>query len=179
MGNSIFDLKLDNYLNECENENNIKGAIIVTDKQCVMATELETEKDSHNDLISHIENLIHPNDSADGWLSYKLHDAYLLAEGPELMINLPLDGNLSINQANFMIDIIARICKFNAENGDIISIEIVSSNDWKAYRTHTVDKVGKYILSLSNCNYIDQDEKIIGKTIINNEIDKPKVYEKH
>lgn len=176
MGNGNFDLKFDNYLKEIEKVNNIKSAIIVTDKQCVMATELETKKDSHNDLISYIENMIHPNDSADGWLSYKLHDAYLLAEGPELMINLPLDGNLSINQAKFIIDIIARVCKFNAENGDIISIEIMSSNDSKTYCTHKVDTIGRYILSLITCNYIDQEEIIIGKTIKNVEQVRAKVH---
>ena len=175
-----FDTKLDNYLNKDVIENKTKCAIIVTDKQCAMLIANDKNIDAtHSNLISYIEQAIHPSDETSGWLTYKLHDAYLLLEGPELMINLPLDGNLSVNQACFIIDIIDKICKFNLLNDDMISIDVISTNDYQSYRTHTINTILKHIISLITKDYVTQDEIIIGKTDININNIKRKVYEKH
>lgn len=174
-----FDIKFNSYLENSIKDNKTKCVIIVTDKQCVMTTASERKiDDTHSELIEYLEKAIHPNDDTSGWLSYKIHDAYLLSEGPELMINLPLDGKLSVNQACFILDIIAKICKFNSENDNMISIEIISSNDYQTYRTNKINQILKHILSLITADYITQEETIVGKTTINIDIIKSKVYEK-
>ncbi len=186
MGNANFDKNFKNYLNSCKEDNNIKSAIIVTDKQCVMCTinEMNFKKmtindDSHINLINYLEDMIYPNNVTTGWESYKLHDAYIILKGSEVTINLPLSGNLSLNQASFLIDILGEICKFNLENGDIISINIMSANDYKEYRNHNLISMGLYVLSNLTEIYITQEEKIIGKTSFNSQYNQPKVYEKH
>lgn len=185
MVNGNFDSKFKSYLEDCKRQNNIKSVIIITNKQCVIATlsemnfiQFSENDDSHSKLISYLENLIHPNDNTTGWESYKLHDTYLLLEGPELTINLPLSNNLSINQAGFLIDVLGDICKFNAENNDLISIDIISSTDYKEYKTHNLYIIAKYILSKITEKSLTSEEKIIGKTSINSDFDNPKVYEK-
>ena len=185
MGNGNFDSRFKAYLEDCKKYNNIKSVIIITDKQCAIMTlsemnfnQFTDDEDSHQKLISYLESLIHPDDNTTGWESYKLHDTYLLLEGPELTINLPLSNNLSINQAGFLIDILGDICKFNAETNDLISIDIMSSTDYKEYRTHDLYKIATHILSKITDMYLTCEEKIIGKTSINSDFDNPKVYEK-
>lgn len=186
MENGNFDKKFQQYLYDCSKNINTKCAIIVTDKQCAITTLNEINfikqaifDNSHNDLIEYLENKIHFNNNTSGWESYKLHDAYLLLEGPELKVSLPFSGYLSIKQAGFLIDILADICKFNQENNDLISIDIISSTDYKTYHTHNLKIIGEYILSQITEIYITSEERIIGKTSINSEINKSKVYEKH
>lgn len=185
MGNVNFDNTFKSYLDDCSKNINTKCAIIITDKQCAIATlnEMNFNKqmlddDSHIDLICYLESKIHPNDHTTGWESYKIHDVYVIIEGPELKISLPFSGYLSINQAGFLMDLLSTICKFNADNNDLIVIDIISSTEYKTYYTHNIKTIGNYILSQITEMYVVQDERIIGKTSITSEVNKPKVYEK-
>ncbi len=171
MGNDNFNIKFKDYLEQCKHNNNVKCAIIATDKQCAIYTaSKDEENNSHNDLAGIIENMIHINTSENGCDMFKLHDAYIFLEGPEMIANLPLDGNLSLNQAGFLIDILSEICRFNLENDDLISISIFSSVDIKEYRSHDLKRIAKYVLSFITKEYTTEAERIIGKTIFTNNL---------
>lgn len=186
MQNGNFDKIFKKYLDNCGKNKNTKCVIIITDKQCAITTLNEMilsadklDDESHMNLMTSLEKEIHPNDNTSGWASYKMHDVYLFLEGPELTVNLPFSGLLSINQAKFLIDILGEVCKFNAENNDLITIDIMTSDDNKTYCSHDLLKIGKYILSQITEMYVTSDERIIGKTSVNNEIESLKEYEKH
>ena len=177
-----FDVNFNNYLNNCKNQRNIKCAIVATDKQCVILLDNEDINcDSHNKLAECLENMIHPNDQRIGWSAYRANNVYIFLEGPELIANLPLDGTLSTNQAVFILDILKTVCDFNYENNDLMSIDIISTNDYRQYHSHDLNLISKYIISLITDNYIVEEEKIIGKTISNNNITSEetiKIYKK-
>ena len=175
-----FEKNFNEYLDECKRHNNIKCAIVATDKQCVVLKETESSQKSHNELAEYIENMIHPDNPKVGWDAYRTNNAYIFLEGPELIANLPLDGNLSINQAAFLLDILKRICEFNLENSDLISIDIITSKDYKQYHSHNFNQICNYILSLITDNYVTEDERIIGKTYENKVISEKiaKIYKK-
>ena len=185
MGNENFDRKFGNYLNDCRMKKDTKCAIIVTDKQRVISTINEMnfnrftiDDNSHQNLIEYLEEKIHQNDRSTGWESFKLHDIYVLLKGSKIIINLPLDGNLSVNQAGFLIDILADVCRFNAENIDMISIDIISNDDYKEYCSYDIYKIGKYILSKITEFYITVDEKILETPDQNSVKETSKVYKK-
>ncbi len=176
-----FDKRINEYLEGCKQHDNSKCAIVATDKQCVVLKEYESENcSSHNELAEYIENMIHPSNPKTGWDAYRTNNAYVFLEGPELIANLPLDGNLSINQAAFLLDIFKTVCEFNNENRDLISIDIITNNDYKQYHNHNFNSICNYILSLITNEYVTEDEKIIGKTydeeVTFNEISK--IYKK-
>lgn len=185
MGNDNFYNKFYNYLEECRMKKDIKCAIIVTDKQRVFSTinemnfnKFTLDDDSHQHLISYLEDKIHPNNRDIGWESSKLHDLYILLKGPKIVVNLPLDGNLSLNQAMFLIDTLSNVCEFNAEYGDLISVDILSSDDYKEYCTHDINKIGKYILSKLSEFYIVTGERIVDKPSFDSNTNKSKIYKK-
>lgn len=124
--------------------------------------------------------MIHPSNQKTGWDAYRTNNVYIFLEGPELIANLPLDGNLSINQAAFLLDIFKIVCEFNNENNDLISIDIITNIDYKQYHNHNFNPICNYILSLITDEYVTEDEKIIGKTydkeVTSNEI--AKIYKK-
>jgi len=169
MEDNKFNSKFNEYLERCKENNHIKCAIVVTDKQCAISTEMDNNLSdtSHNNLAATIENMIHPNENKSGWDAFRLDNVYIFLEGPELIANLPLDGNLSINQAGFLIDVLGEVCKFNAANNNLIKIDVISSCDYKEYRNHDIKPISKHILSLITKKHITTEEIIIGKTIIN------------
>lgn len=166
---TTFDEDFNNYLENC-NVDRKKCAIVATDKQCVMLLEDKNseENNSHNGLAIVLENMIHPDDQRIGWAAYRASNAYVFLEGPELIANLPLDGTLSTNQAVFLLDILKKVCEFNYENNDLISIDIVTSNDYRQYHSHNLKSISKCIIPLITSEYIIEDEKIIGKTLADN-----------
>ena len=162
---NTFDKSFDNYLEDCKQNKHMKCAIVATDKQCVVLKEQDSKEcNSHNDLALHIENMIHPNNQAIGWEAYHTNNAYIFLEGPELTANLPLDGNLSTTQAAFLLDILKKVCEFNLENSDMMSMDIITNTDYKQYHSHNFNPICNYILSLITEEYVTEDEKIIGKT---------------
>ena len=178
MENMNYNNSFNEYLKHCREKDGMKCVIVATDKQCVIKLGEGKNDDSHNELVGSIENRIHPNDE----ITYRLNNAYILLEGPELIANLPLDGSLSINQAIYLIDIFKKVCDFNKKNNDLIIINTYTNTDCKEFYGHNIEQIARYILSLITNQYIIEEEEIIGSTSIENEImhkKLTKIYQEH
>ena len=170
-----LDKNVYEYFEYCRDIGNVKGAIVVTDKQSVigMATS-EDDFSTHNEMANNIERMIHPEEQYDNANSYRSNNSYTYLSSKDIVMTLPEDGSLSPNQAVFLTDIINQVCDFNEINNDCVSIEIFYKEEARGWRGHDKETINKFILSKLTEKYKTDVELIIGDIIYDGKVIDPR-----
>lgn len=163
------------YFQYCNNKRRIRGAAVITDKQCIFYSQLlDNDYGTHNDIDIKIENAIHPNNQKNGWDGYYSNHAYMASVGKELIISMPENGELTSSQAQFMLNILDQTNKFNIEQEDEnkkIKIDLFDNPDHESiFDTKNIELLKQKIKSRVTNNITLEEEEIIGTTLTKEEI---------
>lgn len=155
------------YFKYCQKGPKIRGVAVVTDKQSIFYSQiLKDDYKTHDNIMICIENEIHPYDKREGWDAIRQNHAYLASVGKELVINLPDNGELSLNQASLICSILDEVEKINQENENHkIKIDCYGSKENSIFDIYDIEKMKRHIKSCVTQNQILEPEKIIGKTL--------------
>ena len=158
------------YYNFCKQVGNRRGVGVITDKQSIFYTELVNINLSNHEWIAmDIEKSIHEK-NPKGYLCLRQENIHYFSLGKELIIDLPNNGDLTISEFNFLLDIFNQIKKFNIENNikTYILINCVDNNHFRIYDPYNIDSIIEELKEMITTNIKIEDEIIIGNTVDNN-----------
>ena len=161
------------YFNFCKKVGQRRGVGVITDKQSIFYTELVNVNLSNHEWIAmDIETSIH-DENPKGYLCLRPENIHYFSLGKELIIDLPNNGELTLSQFNFLLDILEQVKKFNKENNTRTNILVgcIDNNHFVDYNPYDIDAIIKELSEMITKGIKIEEENIIGKII---DIDKQK-----
>ena len=155
------------YFNFCKQNGKRRGVGVITDKQSVFYTELiNIDLSSHEWIAMDIENSIHEK-NPKGRLTLRMENIHYFSLGEELIIDLPNNGDLTMSQFNFLVDIFNQIKKYNEENNTKTNILIgcIDDNHFRIYDPYNIDKIIDELKEMITKDIMIEEEITIGKTL--------------
>ena len=170
MNDKNFSLNLYDYLVYCKNES-VRGVCLITDKQYIFYTQLDNSDITHDEIYTKLENEIHPNDVRDGFKAIRNNNIHIASVGHELVIYLPDNKLLSLNQYKYIINMLNEVDRFNKENNtDILLYASYPRLLERVIKTRDTKKFKEKISSLVTKEFIIEEESIIGIRLDDNSI---------
>lgn len=161
------------YFQYCNKTRRIRGAAVITDKQCIFYSQLlSNDYGTHNDIDINLENAIHPNNPKEGWDGYYSNHAYIASVGKELIISMPENGELSLAQAKFLSDILDQTNQFNKEQeNEKVKIDFFDTPEHESiFDTKDIELIKQKLKERVTENITIEEEQIIGTTLTKEEI---------
>ena len=158
------------YFNYCKQVGNRRGVGVITDKQSIFYTELiNIDLSSHEWIAMDIETNIHET-NPKGYLALRYENIHYFSTGKDLIIDLPNNGDLTISQYNFLLDIFNQVKKYNKENNTrtYVLIGCADNIHFRDYDAYNIDEIIKELKSMITKDITIEEEIIIGKTLNNN-----------
>ncbi len=170
-------LKAEDYFDYCnENDKRTRGVWVITDKQCIFYSQvLRNDFATHNEIAGNIETEIY-NDNQRRYFDVRPRNAMMASTGVELVIFMPDDGKLSYSQAEFIINELNIVEKFNdnEENTRKIKIDLYEPPGKESKGDITskedIEMLKDKIKSEITHNIDIEEEKIIGTTLPKEEV---------
>ena len=158
------------YFNYCKEFGIKRGVGVITDKQSIFYTEnMNKDLSSHEWIAMDIETSIH-DVNPKGILALRAENIHYFSLGKELIIDLPNNGDLTISEFNFLVDILNQIKKYNQENNTRTNILIGCIDDihFIDYDPYDIDSIINELKMMITKDITIEEEIIIGKTLDNN-----------
>ena len=170
MNDKNLSLNLYDYLVYSQDKS-VRGVGLITDKQYIFYTQLDNSDITLDEIYTKLENEIHPNDQRDGFKAIRDNNIHIASVGHELIIYLPDNKLLSLNQYKYIINMLNEVDRFNKENNT--NILLYASDPRlleREIRTRDINEFKEKISSLVTKEFVIDEESIIGSTLDNNSI---------
>lgn len=155
------------YFNYCKKNGKRRGVGVITDKQSNFYTELvNIDLSSHEWIAMDMENSIHEENPL-GHMTLRMENIHYFSLGNELIFDFPSNGDLTMSQFNFLIDILNQVKRFCIENNTKINIIIacVDDNHFTKYDPYNIDEIIKELKEMITTDITIEEEIIIGKSL--------------
>ena len=164
MTNNNFKMNIYDYYKYCHNENEIRGAGVITNKQYIFNTDEKTNAE-HYSIVSNIESQIYSsNNKKNDELSNNNIHFYCYID--TFLIELPLNNKLTKSQVMLLDNILNQISQYNNQAKDKkVEIQLFSNNKFKEKESTNISEIKKELHENISDNIIIEEEKIIGKTL--------------
>ena len=170
MNDKNLSLNLYNYLVYSQNKS-VRGVSLITDKQYIFYTQLDNSDITHDKIYTKLENVIHPNDTKLGFNAIRDNNIHIASVGQELVIYLPDNKLLSLNQYKFIINMLNEVDKFNRDNNtNILLYATYPKLLEKVIKTRDTNELKNKLYSLITKKFTIEEEKIIGSMLDYNSI---------
>ena len=170
MNDKNLSLNLYEYLVYSQDKS-VRGVSLITDKQYIFYTQLDNSDITHDKIYTKLENEIHPNDKRDGFKAIRDNNIHIASVGHELVIYLPDNKLLSLNQYKYIINMLNEVDRFNKENNTNILLYAVYPRLLKGViKTRDINEFKEKISSLVTKEFIIEEESIIGSKLDDNNI---------
>ena len=155
----------------------VRGVSLITDKQSIFYTQFDNSDITHDKIYTKLENEIHPNDVRDGFKAIRDNNIHIASVGHELVIYLPDNKLLSLNQYKHLCYMLNQVDKFNKENNtNILLYATYPRLLEKVIKTRDVNQFKEKMYSLITKKIIIDEEIIIGNILDNNSIIESMMY---
>lgn len=155
----------------------VRGVSLITDKQSIFYTQFDNSDITHDKIYTKLENKIHPNDVRDGFKAIRDNNIHIASVGHELVIYLPDNKLLSLNQYKHLCSMLNQVDKFNKENNtNILLYATYPRLLERVIKTRDTNEFREKIYSLVTKEFIIDEEIIIGSTLENNSIIESMMY---
>ena len=170
MNDKNLSLNLYDYLVYSQNKS-VRGVSLITDKQYIFYTQLDNSDITHDEIYTKLENEIHPNDKRDGFKAIRNNNIHIASVGHELVIYLPDNKLLSLNQYKYLCNMLNEVDRFNKDNNtNILLYASYPRLLNRVIKTRDVNQFKEKIYSLVTKEFIIDEETIIGSRLDNNSI---------
>ena len=170
MNYKYLSLNLYDYLAYSQNKP-VRGVSLITDKQCIFYTQLDNSDITHDEIYTKLENEIHPNDVRDGFKAIRNSNIHIASVGHELVIYLPDNKLLSLNQYKYLCNMLNEVDRFNKENNtDILLYASYPILLERVIKTRDINEFREKISSLVTKEFAIDEEIIIGSRLDDNSI---------